>query len=166
MSLIILICICKHDLTVDTCRLTSESWYSLFYGFLFVFPVICYEDNLQLILCGHLLQMFIVPFCCYSNGSIVPIIRIFPLFLFYVSFSKRKEKKIFLKKEMNINKNKHLWKVLRHKCLITTKLKSQWYIFLSWTYSDLYLREEVNRICIVKFLRQFAWKKKTMLLMK
>lgn len=51
MGLIIFICIYKCELTVSTFRLTCESWYSFFDGFLFVFLVICYEDNLQLILC-------------------------------------------------------------------------------------------------------------------
>ena len=74
---------CMHLQTwtnsLDTWRLTSERWYPFFYGFLFVFPVIGYEDNLQLILCWHILQMFIVPFCSYSDGSIIPVIRIFSL---------------------------------------------------------------------------------------
>lgn len=77
-------------LEAPTLRPTREGWYPLLHSFLFVLPVIGYQDNLQLTVCCHPLQVLVVPLRCDSDGSVIPVIGILSLLLLDVGFSKCK----------------------------------------------------------------------------
>lgn len=64
--------------------LTGKCGYSIFYSFLFIFAVICEQDDQDAFFPLRFSQVFLIPLGCYPNGSVVAVVCIFSSFLFYV----------------------------------------------------------------------------------